>query len=98
MNLLEKTTRFLRRQSRAVLLIEAMTMVAVIGFVDYVTGYEISVYPFYALPILLMVWFSNRRATAIISVLSGLVWWWADAAAGHPYSSEWLRYWDGTVR
>ncbi len=98
MNLLENTARLLRRQSQTVLLVEALCMVAFIGFIDYITGYEVPIYPFYALPILLMVWFAGPRATGVISVLSGLVWWWADAAAGHQYSSEWLRYWDGAVR
>ena len=98
MNLLAGTDRLLRRQSRAVLYAEALTMVAVIGFIDYVTGYELSIYPFYAIPILLTVWFGTRKWVMFISVLCGLVWWWADFAAGHPYSNEWLRYWDGIVR
>ena len=98
MNLLEPTARFVRRQSHAVLFVEALAMVAFVGFIDYVTGYEVPIYPFYALPILLLVWFGSRRTTAVVAVLSGLVWWWADAAAGHRYSSEWLRYWDGAVR
>ncbi len=98
MHLLDRTARFLRHQSRATLFAGAVALVGIIGFIDYITGYEVPIYPFYALPILLMVWFSSPRATAVISVLSGLVWWWADAAAGHQYSNEWLRYWDVLVR
>lgn len=98
MNLLEHTDHLLRRQSRAVLYAEVLSMVAFIGFIDYITGYEVPVYPFYSIPILLTVWFGTRQATAVISVLCGLVWWWADIAAGHQYSAEWLRYWDGLVR
>ena len=98
MNLLDQTARFLRRQSRSALYVEAMAILLVTGFVDYITGYEVPIYPFYALPILLTVWFGSHRATMVISILSGLIWWWADAAAGHHYSSEWLRYWDGLVR
>ena len=98
MNLLDHTTRFLRGQSRPVLFVEALSMVGFIGFIDYITGYEVPIYPFYALPILLTVWLGSRRATITIAVLSGLVWWWADTAAGHQYSTEWLRYWDGAVR
>ena len=98
MNLLEATARFLRGQSHVVLFAEVLVLVAFIGFIDYITGYEVPIYPFYAIPILLSVWFIGRRATAVISVICGLVWWWADVAAGHQYSSEWLRYWDGGVR
>jgi hypothetical protein len=36
-----------------------------------------------------MVW--NKKLATVISVLSTLAWWWADAASGHIYSHEWLR-------
>ena len=98
MHPLETTARVLRRQSHPVLFTEALVLLAFIGFIDYITGYEVPIYPFYSLPILLMVWLGTWQTALIMSVLSGLVWWWADAAAGHQYSSEWLRYWDGTVR
>ena len=98
MHLLANTARLLRRQSHPMLFTEALVMLGFIGFIDYITGYEVPIYPFYSLPILLMVWLGTWGTALTMSVLSGLVWWWADAAAGHQYSSEWLRYWDGTVR
>jgi signal transduction histidine kinase len=98
MNLRERATIFLTKQPRGWLLLEAVVLVAVIGFVDYVTGYEVTFFPFYSIPILMTVWFGNRKFAILISILSALVWWWADTASGHVYSQEWLRIWDTIVR
>lgn len=95
---MERIANFLRKQSHATLFIEALALAAAIGFIDYLTGYEVTVFPFYSIPILLMVWFGKKRLAVVISVLSALAWWWADAASGHLYSHEWLRVWDTIVR
>jgi signal transduction histidine kinase len=94
----ERIANFFRKQSHASLFIQALALAAAIGFIDYLTGYEVTVFPFYSIPILLMVWFGNRNLAVMISVLSALAWWWADAASGHAYSHEWLRVWDTIVK
>jgi signal transduction histidine kinase len=86
------------QQPRAWLYIEAITLTIVIGLIDYITGYEVTIYPFYSIPILLMVWFGDTRLAIVISVLSTIAWWIVDKAVGHVYSSEWLRMWDAVVR
>ena len=98
MSNLETIARFLRGQSRAWLFVEALALAITIGFVDYFTGYEVSIFPFYSIPILLLVWFGNLKFAILLSVLSASAWWWADAASGHLYSQEWLRIWDAIVR
>ncbi|HYY29128.1 MAG TPA: sensor histidine kinase [Chthoniobacterales bacterium] len=95
---MEKIANFLRKQSQISLFIEALVLAAAIGFVDYITGYEVTIFPFYSIPILLMVWFGNRKLAILMSLLCTLAWWWADAASGHVYSHEWLRAWDAIVR
>jgi signal transduction histidine kinase len=88
----------LRTQSHFWLFLEALLLALIIGIVDYLTGYEVTIYPLYAIPILSMVWFVDLNFALLISVLSTLVWWWADKASGHAYSSEWLRLWDAIVK
>jgi len=87
-----------RRRPRVWLYIDAAVLVGLIGFLDYATGYEVAFYPFYSIPILLMVWFGGRNAALMIAGLSALVWGWADLATGHVYSSEWLRVWETVGR
>jgi signal transduction histidine kinase len=90
--------RFLRRQSFVWLFIQALALTLAIGLVDYLTGDEVTVDPLYSIPILFMAWFGNKHYAIVIAVLCALAWWWANAAGGHAYSSEWFRIWDAIVR
>jgi hypothetical protein len=98
MSHVERLASFLRTQSRSCVFIEALGLAIVVGFIDYLTGYEVTVWPFYSIPILLMIWFGDRNLAVLFSVLSIFAWWWVDKASGHLYSSEWLRVWDAIVR
>ena len=40
----------------------------VVGAIDYLTGYDVTIYPFYSIPILMMVWFGDMKLAAVISV------------------------------
>ena len=90
--------RYLRRQSPVGPFILALALAVTVGLIDYLTGDEITIDPFYSIPILLIVWFGNRNLAIVISICCALAWWWADAAVGHRYSSEWIRIWDVIVR
>ena len=94
MGLLERLTRFLKRQTPPWLYAQAAGLLVCIGLGDYLTGYEVPVYPFYSVPILMVVWSGQRPIAAAFTLLSAFVWWWADAATGHPYPSPWLELWD----
>jgi signal transduction histidine kinase len=76
----------------------ALVGVLVIGFFDYITGYEISFFLFYAGPILFAVWFLDFNCTVLIVLISAIVWWWADWKAGHPYFASWVQIWETWVR
>src|SRR6516165_9947253 len=90
--------RHLRGQPPVLPFVLALALAITIGLTDYLTGDEIAIEPFYSMPILLIVWFGNRNLAIVISIFCALAWWWADWAAGHRYSSEWIRIWDVIVR
>jgi signal transduction histidine kinase len=90
--------QYCRSQSRGSLLALALLGTLVIGFFDYITGYEISFFLFYAGPILFGVYFLDRKCTALIVLVSAIVWWWADWKAGHPYFASWVQIWETIVR
>ncbi len=94
----ERVRRFLVRQSKGWLITDAAILVFAIGCVDYITGYEVTIFPFYSIAILLALWLAGTGAAVFISVLSALVGWWVDRTTGHVYSREWLRVWDSLVR
>ena len=89
---------YCRSQSRSSLLALAIVGVLVVGFFDYITGYEISFFLFYGGPILFCVWFADRNSTILMVLLSAIVWWWADWKDGHPYFASWVQIWETIVR
>lgn len=84
--------------SRPAAFAAACALIAGIGGIDYLTGYEVAIYPFYALPILWIAFRGDRPGALALCVLSVAAWWAADLASGHPYSREWLRVWEALVR
>jgi hypothetical protein len=67
-------------------------LLGLVGCVDDVTGYEMSVFPLQALPISLAVLFFGVQAGIAAAGAAGLVWVWADVSAGHVYSRPWIIY------
>jgi signal transduction histidine kinase len=98
MSSLENIISFFKRQSPGWIFAQALALVGGIGFVDYLTGYELAIFPFYSVPILLAEWFGNKYSAAVISIFSAIAWWGADVASGHVYTHEWHRGWDIVVR
>lgn len=68
-----------------------------IGFLDYTNGHEITLAAFYALPVILVVWYANRWLAFGMALCAVFIRFWADFASGMHYSSEWIRVWNGAV-
>jgi signal transduction histidine kinase len=81
-----KLNEALRAQPQALLFIEALILVAVIGMLDSIGGWDVSLFLFYAAPILLVVWFGNRRLAILCAITCGVVWYWAKMDS-HPYGT-----------
>lgn len=73
-------------------------LVAVLGFIDYVTGYELSFSLFYLLPVYLVAWYSGRDLGLVISMLAAVAWLSADVASGHTYTHPALHVWNMLIR
>ncbi len=73
-------------------------LIAGIGSVDYLTGYEISFSLFYLIPISLLAWFVGRRFGIIASVFGAFVWLLAEIASGQSYSHPTIYFWNSSVR
>ena len=73
-------------------------LVVLIGYGDYLTGYEISFLIFYLLPIIFVSWFGKRIHAVLMCILSAVVWLWADISAGAVYSSSLVYVWNVFIR
>jgi len=78
--------------------IAAIFLIAGIGLVDLLTGYEIAFSLFYLVPISLVTWFVRKHFGVVVSIVSALVWLMADIASGHSYSHPAIYYWNTTIR
>ncbi len=58
-----------------------------LGWLDNITGWEISWFIFYALPIILAVWWSGARGGLFVAIVAGGVWWVANKDT-HPYATQ----------
>jgi PAS domain S-box-containing protein len=92
-----RIAEYLRKQPEFLLLTEAALLVIGIGYLDFKTGYGVSLYVFYSIPILLVVWFMGRNAGLCISVFSAVVWSVADLI-GRSYDFRPERFWNMTVQ
>jgi diguanylate cyclase (GGDEF)-like protein len=86
------------KRSKPLLAFAGIAIIATIGFVDYLTGYEASFSLFYLLPIALVTWSVGRITGVAASVLAAVAWMIADAEAGHIYSRPAILYWNTGLR
>lgn len=75
----------------------SLGLVAIIGLVDYLTGFTIFFFAFYLLPVALAAWYLGTAAGIAISVLSVTVWLGGDFSAGATYSSVLVPIWNGAI-
>lgn len=64
------------------------------GVLDYVSGYDVSMFLFYSIPILAVAWWCDRKSAFGLAAVCALLWTAADTLAGHPYRHGWIRVWE----
>jgi signal transduction histidine kinase len=74
----------LRRQPKWLVLVEALVLVGLIGWGDYITGWEWSFFAPFALPIILVTWKTGRRLGFGCASLCALAFWAAHIES-NPY-------------
>lgn len=84
--------------SKIIMSLSACILIIVLGFVDFLTGYEFDFSLFYLVPILLIAWFIGQWPGIAIAAFSSVVWLVADKAAGHPYTNDLISFWNMIIR
>lgn len=72
-------------------------MVLVIGFFDYLTGFELSLLVFYLLPICVAVATVGWRFGMLVSVASIFSWLVGDFAAGNRFTNPFIASWNALI-
>jgi len=94
MNLLAR----LEALPRSLVIGASAALALLIGVVDFVTGYQFSLSPFYLLPILLFAWIGGRRLGYAGAVFSAAVRTLVDLFGGPPYPSVLYPVWNTVMR
>ena len=93
-----KLIDYLSKIPRTNLLTSGISSVVIIGFLDYITGPEISFSIFYLIPISVVALIAGAKDGIILSVFGAIAWFVADLFAGHVYTSTAIPYWNAGVR
>jgi len=84
-----------RRQFNAIIL--CLIAIFLIGDVDYLTGYRISLLTFYIIPVGVAAIYVGPVFAASLAILSVVISIVTDFWAGMPLSEAWLKFWNGSI-
>src|ERR1017187_2202593 len=87
----------LEQRSQRFLILAGLAVLAVIGIIDYLTGFEVLFSVFYLLEVAVAAWFVGKGFGLLMSVLSVLVWIGGDLAAGARYSNPLIPVWNALI-
>lgn len=93
-----KPIEYISRLPKSLCLILCLALLVLIGFLDHITGEEISFSVFYLLPISFATWRTNRLIGIFLCVVSAITWLYVDIISGHVYSHIAIPYWNAFVR
>ena len=94
MRIVAKIPAYLDKQSRISIVSWAMALVALIGLLDFATGYEVRVGIFYVAPVFLAAWYAGRSSGTIVAIASGVVVLVTDIAGGLTFSHPAIIFWN----
>lgn len=93
-----RAARWLLRQDPALVGSAALVFIAILGFVDYVTGPDLAFSPLYLVPLCAAAWRLRTRYGLALAVVCTAVWETADVLAGEVYSSPIVPLWNTAAR
>ncbi len=88
----------IERQGRKVWIPLGLALLGCVGYLDWLTGYELSFSLFYLLPIALTTWMGGRGMAVASSLVSALAWFTAEVTAGRVYSHPLFYGWNTLIR
>jgi diguanylate cyclase (GGDEF)-like protein len=93
-----KVITVLEKIGKPVWIMGGLLLLCGVGFLDYITGYELSFSLFYLIPIALLTWTTNEKAGIVMSCISAGIWLVADISSGAHYSDPAIYFWNAVVR
>lgn len=79
-----------RLQANWQMAILVLAGILLVGYVDYLTGTEIRIFPLYFLPLVLGAWHFGRSGGIVFSLIAAVVWAVSLYEAGRNYSADYI--------
>ena len=101
----DKITRIVKNQPlrqllsppKSVVVVLALGLTAFIGSVDFITGRDFAVSPYYLLPICWAGWVAGRRAGILLAVAGTVTWLISDLVSGYFYEHTLTPIWNSLM-
>lgn len=94
----KEADKTLSNQTPTCLAALSLLIIAVVGSIDHLTGYELGFSIFYLLPISLASWYIKGHFGLVVCAISAATWLSIDLASGHNYSNQTIPFWNTGVR
>ena len=89
---------FFLKRSKSSLLSIILCIILFLGYLDYITGFEITFSFFYLIPIVIATWYLGRNIGLAAAFFGIVIWLVSNYVAGERYTREIIRYWNASVR
>jgi len=86
------------RSNKLILIVIGFILIVIVGFLDFLTGYEYSFSVFYVLPISLITWNSSQQLGFLASFASACIWLTAQISSGQHYSHSFILFWNTVIQ
>ncbi|MBL0230528.1 MAG: GGDEF domain-containing protein [Moraxellaceae bacterium] len=90
--------KLIEKQQRTIKTIILVSLITLVGILDYFTGYELAFSLFYVIPVTFATWFFNHKIGILTAIISAIVWFLADIFAGQIYSHSLIYLWNTLIR
>jgi hypothetical protein len=89
---------FVTGKRRTRIVVTSTAILLILGWIDYVTGYEFGFFIFYFIPVSITAWYVGRKPGVAMACASAVCWYLADRMTHHPYPRPYLIYWETFAR
>ncbi len=79
-------------------MLTSAAFLAMMCYLDFVTGYEFGFFIFYFIPVAIAAWYGGRKEGIAMAVVCGICWYLSDRLTHHPYSRPYFIYWETFMR
>ena len=95
---MRKIIESFEKANTSVIIIVNISLLLICGLIDFLTGVEFDFSIFYLIPVAVTSWYAGKHHGIFLSVISEIVWFFADLFGGHIYSSIIILLWNSLMR